>query len=58
MIVHTYEQFKSLSRRVAEAPKRVEAEDEINLDQLEYMSHNKVELFFKRYYYSMSKTHH
>ena len=33
-IGHTDKQLKSLSRRVAEAFKRVEVEDVINLDQL------------------------
>ena len=36
-IGHTDKQFKSLSRRVAEALKRVEAENVINIDQLESM---------------------
>ena len=40
-IGHTARQFKSLSTIVAYALKRVQAEDGINLDQLEYMSHNK-----------------
>ena len=55
-IGHTYKQFKSFSRRVEEALKGVEAEDGINLDPLESMSHNKTEKLFKRKYLSMSTT--
>ena len=55
-IIHTDKQFKSLSRRVAEALKRVGAEFGINLDQLESMSHNRAEIFLKRKYSSMSTT--
>ena len=56
-IEHTADkQFKSLSIRVAEALKRVESEHVINLDQLEYMSHNRAEIFLKGDYSSMSTT--
>ena len=40
-IGHIDKQFKSISIRVAEILKRVEAEDGINLGQLESMPHSK-----------------
>ena len=46
-IGHTDKQFNSLNRRVEEALEMVEAEDGINLDQLEYMSYNKSEKVIK-----------
>ena len=47
-IGHTDKKLKSLSRRVAEALKRVESEDGIKLDNLESMSHNKAKKYQKK----------
>ena len=45
-----------MSRRDEEALKRDEAENGINFDQLESMSHNKADFFLKIKYSSMSTT--
>ena len=52
----THKKIKSLSGRVTEALKRVEAEDGINLGILESMSYNKAEKVIKIKYSSMSTT--
>ena len=55
-IGHTDKQFKPLSRRVAEALKRFEAEYVMNFDQLESTSHNKAEKALKKVFINVYNT--